>query len=60
MTNDELIENLKCCGNCLHHDGSNLCPSDSFIIREGWELCDKWSFDDFTKKERLDDEYNGN
>jgi len=54
------IDDLKCCGNCnFYEHAHNTCPLE-VGIREGWELCDKWVYDEFKQQSRLPEEYNGN
>lgn len=54
-------EDLKCCGNCAHYKHTNnTCNQPyEFGTREGWEVCEKWKFDDLTQKNRIQEEYNG-
>lgn len=53
-------EDLKCCGNCAHYEhADNTCNQKHEFDREGWEVCEKWKFDDFKQKDRMQEEYNG-
>jgi hypothetical protein len=52
MEKNQLIENLKCCGNCL-------TPADedcAFIMSacDAMNYCDKWKYDGMTRDERLE------
>ncbi len=52
----ELLESLKCCGNC-----GNRCMPACLIYYVGmidndyeqWQYCDKWTTDSLTQKERM-------
>jgi len=45
------MEDLKCCGNCHHHDG-NRCEID-YAQPAPCEVCKEWEFDDWPSDERM-------
>ena len=57
MFNTRKMEDLKCCGNCVHFVHSNLvklkeyCLFNSFT-KESRAVCDSWVFDGVSKEDR--------
>lgn len=57
MTNQiyklEVMESLKCCGNCEYYEIDKSCPFNNFITNEPWEVCYDWVHDSLTREQRL-------
>jgi len=56
MTNEIILNNLKCCGNCSHADyepkqNLRLCSEKNARIT-GNEYCDSWAYDQIESFER--------
>lgn len=50
----DLIESMKCCGNCLHNDWEqNICPSYEGQVPSG-HVCENWEFDNLNEYDRKD------
>ena len=46
--NKKTIDDLKCCGNCKHHE--NLFCLKATKDKKAWDYCNSWSFDKRCKK----------